>query len=362
MKFKMPTFKEPSFEEDRFKNAPNVKLVEVEKDGIAPANYHALSVYPEYFKVNGRWILSTQSRMDTVAVIDDRLGEESIDIVEFRNLKVGDKVAIGRTEDASEGIFMYTSGFDKSEVESDSFAFRSGRSRETAFSIDYDNLYELLKHEKGKEGFITWIVGSAVALDKDARASFENLIKKGYVDAIFCGNTTAAIDLETGVFKSSWGQNIFTEEGNNNNSLYDTINLARNYDSLSEFIASGRVSDGFIKAAIENDIPIIISCSIRDRLALPDSYTDVYKAQDAMRKITKKSSTIIMMSAILFSIASGNMTPSYNEFEGEIRPVYIYTVDIQEFAVNKLSDRGTLTATSIVTNTQDFLRNINRSI
>lgn len=51
-------------------------------------------------------------------------------------------------------------------------------------------------------------------------------------------------------------------------------------------------------------------------------------------------------------------TPSYNEFNDVIRPVYMYTVDIQEFAVNKLSDRGTLTATSIVTNAQDFVVHI----
>lgn len=52
------------------------------------------------------------------------------------------------------------------------------------------------------------------------------------------------------------------------------------------------------------------------------------------------------------------MTPSYNQFTGAVRPVYMYSVDIQEFTVNKLADRGTLTATSIVTNGQDFLNNI----
>ncbi len=362
MKFNMPKYREPSFDSEFFVNAPDVVLEVVEKDGIAPANYHALSVYPEYFKVNGKWVLATESRMDTVAVVDDTEGSEKVSIVEFRNLKAGDKVAIGRTEDGSEGIYMYTGGFLADEVESDSFAFRSGRSRETAYSIDYDNLYELLRFERENNGFITWVVGSAVSLDKDARSALEDIIRKGYVDAIFCGNNTAAIDLEMGVFKSAWGQEIFTHEQNTNNALYDTINLARSYGSLKKFTESGVVQDGFIKAAYDMDIPVVISASIRDRFTLPDAQLDVYKAQDAMRAYTRKSSTIIMMSAILFTIASGNMTPSYNKFEDDIRPVYIYTVDIQEFAVNKLSDRGTLTATSIVTNAQDFLRNINRAV
>ena len=47
---------------------------------------------------------------------------------------------------------------------------------------------------------------------------------------------------------------------------------------------------------------------------------------------------------------------SYNEINGVIRPVFMYTVDIQEFVVNKLSDRGTLTAKTMVTNSQDFIK------
>lgn len=56
------------------------------------------------------------------------------------------------------------------------------------------------------------------------------------------------------------------------------------------------------------------------------------------------------------------MTPSYNEFNGVVRPVYMYSIDVQEFAVNKLSDRGTVTAVSMVTNTQDFVRNLDRAL
>ena len=40
---------------------------------------------------------------------------------------------------------------------------------------------------------------------------------------------------------------------------------------------------------------------------------------------------------------------------GTIRPVYLYTVDADEFVVNKLMDRGSLSATTIVTNVQDFI-------
>ena len=117
-----------------------------------------------------------------------------------------------------------------------------------------------------------------------------------------------------------------------------------------------------VKACVEKGVDIVLAGTIRDRYTLPGTYDNVYQAQDAMRAHIKKTSTVIMVSAILFTIATGNMTPSYNEFDGVIRPVYMYTIDIQEFAVNKLADRGTLTATSVVTNAQDFISAIGRAL
>ena len=362
MKFEMPQYHHPDFDQDFLKEAPNVKLEEVKEDGLGPRHYHALSVYPEYFKVNDKWVLATESRMDTVCVVDDTPGKESVDIVEFRNLKKGDKVAIGRTEDASEGIYVWTQGFLEAGDHKDTFAFRAGRSRETAFSMDYDNLYEVLKYEKEHNGYVTIVVGSAIALDRDARAALQRLVENGYINAIFCGTETAAFDLERGLYGTSWGQEHFEKEQNTTRNLFETINLARKYGSTKALVESGQVKDGFIKACIDNDVDFVISGTIRDRLGLPETINNVYDAQNAMRVHSRKTSTMIMLSAILFTIATGNMTPSYNEFDGEVRPVYMYTVDIQEFAVNKLSDRGTVTAVSMVTNTQDFIRNVDRAL
>ena len=362
MKFEMPKYHHPDFEKDFLKNAPNVTLEEVKVDGLSPRNYHALSVYPEYFKINGKWVLAAQSRMDTVCVANDTPGEESVNIVEFRNLKKGDKVVIGRTEDASEGIYVWTQGFLEGDAHQDTFAFRAGRSRETAFSIDYDNLYEVLKYEKAHKGYVTLIVGAALALDRDSRAALERLVRNGYVNAIFCGTETAAFDLEKGIFGTTWGQEKFEKEQNSTKNLYKTINLARKYGSTKALVESGKVKDGFMKACVEMNVPVVIAGTIRDRLGLPETINNVYDAQNEMRKHARKTSTIIMMGAILYTIATGNMTPSYNVFDGVVRPVYMYTIDIQEFAVNKLSDRGTVTAVSMVTNVQDFIRNVDRAL
>ncbi|MGD8338052.1 MAG: hypothetical protein PVJ29_13205, partial [Desulfobacterales bacterium] len=60
--------------------------------------------------------------------------------------------------------------------------------------------------------------------------------------------------------------------------------------------------------------------------------------------------------------ATGNMTPSYMVSGGVVRPVYFYTVDMSEFAVSKLADRGSLTARSILTNVQDFVVTVERGL
>lgn len=362
MKFEMPKYKAPDFNTDFFINAPDVKLVEVEKEGVSPENYHALSVFPEYFKVNGKWILATKSRMDSACVVNDELGNESLRVVELRNLKKGDKVAVGRKEDGSEGIFMYAHGFNASLKCSDTFAFRCGRSRETAFSVDYDRLYDILRNEKKNNGYVTWVLGTAISLDRGTRSALEKLIRDGYVDAILCGTSLAAFDLECAVCDTVWGQEVFVKEQTTMSNYYETINMVREAGSIEEFIKTGKAKDGIIKACVECGVPFVLSGTIRDRFTLPGTYNDVRQAQDAMRVHAKKTSTIIMVSTALFTIATGNMTPSYNEFDGIVRPVYMYTVDIQEFAVNKLADRGTLTATSVVTNTQDFIKHIGRAL
>lgn len=362
MIFKPNEYVEPNFELDYLIDAPNVHLEKVIKDGIAPKNYHAMSVFPEYFKINGQWILATNSRMDAVAVVSTIDDKVAINIVEFRNLKVGDMVVIGRYEDGSQGIYVHTNGFGETSYAKDKFSFRSGRSRETAYSTDYDRLYEILEYEKANQGKITWVLGTAIGLDQASRKALVNMIEKGYVDTIICGNSLVALDLELASFDSVWGQDVFSTEQNTFDNYYKTINIVRKYGSIKKYVQSGLVKNGFVKACYENNVNLVIAGSIRDRFTFPETVDNVYQAQDLMRSHIKESSVIIMISAILFSIASGNMTPSYNVIKGKVRPIYLYAVDIQEFAVNKLSDRGSLTAKTIVTNAQDFMSNLSRAL
>ena len=48
--------------------------------------------------------------------------------------------------------------------------------------------------------------------------------------------------------------------------------------------------------------------------------------------------------------------------DGTVRQVYFYCVDVSEFVVNKLADRGSLSARGIVTNVQDFVVNLQKGL
>ncbi len=348
--FTLPKYSEPDF--SKLTNCPNAVFTPCPKDGVAPENYHAMSIYPEYFRVDGNWLLAEESRMDCVPVLENG----KIFIKEFRNLKKGELVAVGRTEDGSEGLFLHEHPFTSETDEEQAFAFRQNRSRETAFSKDYDDLYELLRYEKDN-GKILWVMGPACAFDADTRNGLSALIKKGYMHALLAGNALTTHDLEAGLFGTALGQDVYTQRSipNGHYCHLDLINKARLAGSLEECIKQYDIKDGIIKTCIEENVPIVLAGSIRDDGPLPSVYANAYEAQDAMRNEVRDATTIIALATTLHTIAVGNMTPSYRLVNGTVRPVYFYSVDVSEFPLNKLQDRGSLSSRTIVANVQDFV-------
>jgi hypothetical protein len=106
MKFHLPEYHSPDFSLEKFQNSPDVKTESVLWDGIAPDFFHATSIFPEYFKINERWMLAEESRMDCCIKINNG----KLEVIEPRNLKKGDMVVIGRTEHGEDGIFLHPRG------------------------------------------------------------------------------------------------------------------------------------------------------------------------------------------------------------------------------------------------------------
>ena len=355
MSFEMPKYHHPDFTKEQFVNAPDVQYKEAETDGVAPDDYHSTSMYPEYFKIDGEWRLAEESRMDSCVILCD---DGHLAVVEARNIKKGDKVILGRTEKCEDGIYMHCHGFeDEESILEDQFVFRQGRSRETSYSRDYDRLFELLRHER-EHGNVIWVMGPAFAVDADARAAMSALIDAGYADGLMAGNALATHDLEGALLHTALGQDIYTQKSqpNGHYNHLDVCNKVRRSGSIPQFIKDYNLDDGIICSCVRNNVPIVLAGSIRDDGPLPEVIGNVYEAADTMRSLVRKSTTVICLATMLHTIATGNMTPSFRVMDdGTIRPVYLYTVDADEFVVNKLLDRGSLCATTMVTNVQDFI-------
>jgi lysine-ketoglutarate reductase/saccharopine dehydrogenase-like protein (TIGR00300 family) len=362
MPFSLPAYQPPDFSQPALQAAPVVRFAPVPQRGLAPENYHATTIFPEYYQLNeGHWVLLPQSRMDCVVV---RGPEGSLLAREFRHLQVGESVALGRGENGEDGIYVHTEAFARPQPRPEKFAFRTHVSRETAFAIDYDQLYELLSFEK-EHGFILWVAGPAVVFDRDSRNALISLIRQGYVHGLLAGNALAVHDLEAAQFQTALGQEIYSKRlvplGHYKH--LDTINLIRQAGSMGAAMERRLITAGVMYALWEKQIPFVLAGSIRDDGPLPEVITEVMRAQDAMRALAARASTVIAVATQLHSIAAGNMIPLYQvAADGQVRPVYFYCVDMSEFAMDKLANRGSLTARGILTNAQDFLVILERGL
>ncbi len=357
MNFRLPRYHDPDLTQPVFRDAPDAVTAPAPEDGVAPEYFHSTSMFPEYFKIGGKWLLAEESRMDSSVVLRNN---GRLDVVENRNLQKGDQVILGRTEGGEEGILVYSQGFRDTEESGidDQFVFRQGRSRETSYARDYDRLIGLLEHER-KHGNVVWVMGPAFAFDAGARQAMAWLVENGYCHGLLAGNALATHDLEGALLHTALGQDIYTQQSvrNGHYNHLDICNRVRCCGSIPAFIDKYGLDDGILCSCVKKNVPFVLGGSIRDDGPLPEVIGDVYAAQDAMRAVLKKATTVICLATMLHTIAAGNMTPSFRVLsDGTIRPVYLYAVDADEFVVNKLLDRGSLAATTMVTNVQDFIR------
>jgi hypothetical protein len=179
------------------------------------------------------------------------------------------------------------------------------------------------------------------------------------------GNALATHDLEAARFRTGLGQDIYTQAlqpGGHYNHL-DIINEVRKYGSIGAAIRELGLTDGIIPACERKGVPCVLAGSIRDDGPLPGVISDARQAQDAMRVHARRATTAIGLATQLHSIAFGNMLPGYQvRDDGSVRPVFFYIVDMTEFSVGKLANRGSAQAIPILTNVQDFMVNLRHNL
>lgn len=347
-------YRRPDFREARFVSAPDARFVPAPADGVLPEGFYSTTNLPTYVKVGGEWRTPVAPRMDSAIVLE---ADGTLRVLEGRYVKAGQLVAVGYAEDGSEGIFVHASGFATGHdgAGEDEFQFMSSEvSREKP--VDYAEMARLLVQEKERGGHVVWVVGPAV-LHSRGRDVLTWFIENGYVNALLGGNAVAVHDIEQALMGTTLGMDRTGRPVPGGHSFHmRAINKIRAAGSIRAAVEQGILREGIMHACVVHDVPFVLAGSIRDDGPLPDTITDVVRAQELMREHAQRTTMAIMIATALHTIAFGNMLPSYViEADGSFRPLTTIAVDSSEFVVSKLKDRGTHQAFGVITNAQDFL-------
>jgi len=125
------------------------------------------------------------------------------------------------------------------------------------------------------------------------------------------------------------------------------INVVRGHGSIRQAIEAGAIGRGVMFEVLAAGIPYCLAGSIRDDGPLPETETDMIRAQAKYAEVIRGASMVLMLSSMLHSIGTGNMLPSY---------VKTVCVDINPAVVTKLSDRGSSQTIGIVSDVGLFIR------
>lgn len=341
----------PDFSEARFEHAPDARFVPAPADGVLPDDFFATSNLPIYVKLDGAWRLPRVPRMDGVIVQES----DGLRVVEGRYVRRGQPVAVGYAEDGSEGIFVNFTEFPGAGKDTAEFQFmNSVVSREKP--VDYALMADMLRSEKERGGHIVWVVGPAV-LHSRGRDVVTWFIENGYVGALLGGNAVAVHDIEQALLGTTLGMDRTGRPVSGGHSFHmRAINRIARTGSIRAAVEQGVLTHGIMHACVTHDVPFVLAGSIRDDGPLPDTVTDILRAQELMRTHATRATMTIMIATALHSIAFGNMLPAYVVDDDEtLRPLITIAVDTSEFVVSKLRDRGTHQAFGVITNAQDFL-------
>ncbi len=318
------------------------KLESVAKAGVAPLDFYVTTIYPTQVFIQGQWIQVERQRMDAAIVVQQQSGLWQAVCKLPRDMQAGERVVCG-----VEGIRTLRQP-SKDRSGSQEFGFMgSGVSSERRVELVVEQIAWELRRTKERGGK-TVVVAGPVVIHTGGGIHLATLIREGYVQALLGGNAVAVHDLEQNLYGTSLGVDMSrgsAVKGGHRHHL-KTINLIRSYGSIAKAVAEGVIRSGVMYECIQQQVPFSLAGSIRDDGPLPETETDMIRAQRQYAELLQGADMILMLSSMLHSIGVGNMTPS---------GVKLICVDINPAVVTKLADRGSLESVGVVTDVGLFL-------
>jgi len=321
----------------------DAEMKTVEKDRCAPEDFYSTTNYRTLVKVAGKWVETTQHRMDGSIVIRD--GHASCR--KLRDIKAGDRVVVGMR-----GIRVVPESKERDRL---SFAFMAnGISSERQVETAVRQTMHLMQQAREQSLKIV-VVAGPVVVHTGGVLPLSELIRNGWVDALLAGNALGVHDIENALLGTSLGvrqvDGRLEEHGHRNHMR--AINAVYHAGGIANAVESGRLTTGVMYECVKAKVPFVLAGSLRDDGPLPDTITDMVAAQDAYAEQLKGAGLVLSLGSMLHSIAVGNMLPAW---------VKVVCVDINPAVATKVSDRGTGQAVGVVTDVGLFLDLLARMI
>ena len=319
-------------------------LVEVTQAGVAPDDFYCSTIYPTEVRANGDWILLDNQRMDGTIAISEQAGKTVACCKIIRDLKVGDRVAVGST-----GIRTVRKIKSRDRANgAEEFSFMgAGVSSERKVELVVERIAWDMRQIKERKGKVV-VVAGPVVIHTGGSEHFADLIRQGYVQVLLGGNAIAVHDIEQSLLGTSLGVDMrhgTAVQGGHRHHLR-AINTIRRCGSIKAAVEQGVLQSGVMYECVKNNVEFSLAGSIRDDGPLPDTLMDLVAAQEHYEKLLQGADLILMLSSMLHSIGVGNMTPA---------GVKMVCVDINPAVVTKLADRGSVESVGVVTDVGLFL-------
>jgi len=318
-------------------------LAPVEKAGVAPDDFYVTTIYPTEIRVKGEWIRVGKQRMDGAIAVKETPDGIVADCKILRDLETHEKVVVGVS-----GIRTVRKPESREKRGSQEFGFMSaGVSSERRVELVVEQVAWELRRIRDRGGKVV-ITAGPVVIHTGGAEHLSWLIREGYVQGLLGGNAIAVHDMEQSCLGTSLGVDMkrgIAVRGGHRHHL-NVINTIRRYGSIAKAVEAGVVDHGVMYECVKHNVPFVLAGSIRDDGPLPDTEMDLIRAQERYAELVRGSDMILMLSTMLHSIGVGNMTPS---------GVKMVCVDINPAVVTKLSDRGSVESTGVVTDVGLFL-------
>ncbi|MDB9344798.1 TIGR00300 family protein [Nodularia spumigena CS-586/05] len=321
----------------------DAKLQPVLQAGVAPDDFYVSTIYPTEVRINGEWVRVQNQRMDGAIAITQTPNGLVARCKILRDLEVGDRVIVDVL-----GIRTIRKTESREHRNAQEFSFMSsGVSSERRVELVVEQVAWELRKIRDAGGKVV-VTAGPVVIHTGGGEHLAQLIREGYVQALLGGNAIAVHDIEQNMMGTSLGVDMkrgVAVRGGHRHHL-KAINIIRRYGSIAKAVEAGVIKNGVMYECVSNNVPFSLAGSIRDDGPLPDTQTDLIKAQEEYAKLIEGAEMILMLSSMLHSIGVGNMTPA---------GVKMVCVDINPAVVTKLSDRGSVESVGVVTDVGLFL-------